>query len=186
MHPVPGPPPIVLFALAALVQRVLAPDRARVVAPEPAADAVSEPVEVSPGPTAVDAGRRCPDRARRAAAVVAVASVGLAGSAVVRFLRAGTTIDPVRPDRSRTLVTTGPHALTRNPMYLGLAGLLAAHALALRSVAAALPVAGFLLALDRGQVAAEEIALLARFGAEYEAYRSRVPRWLGPPAPSDG
>lgn len=44
---------------------------------------------------------------------------------------------------------------------------------------ALLPVGAFTWVIDRVQVAAEEPALLASFGAEYEAYRATVPRWLG-------
>jgi len=62
---------------------------------------------------------------------------------------------------------------------LGLAGLLAANALRLGSWRALLPVVAFTWVIDRVQVAAEESALLANFGADYEAYRATVPRWLG-------
>ena len=34
------------------------------------------------------------------------------------------------------------------------------------------------LVIDRLQITAEESALLANFGADYEAYRASVPRWL--------
>jgi protein-S-isoprenylcysteine O-methyltransferase Ste14 len=64
-------------------------------------------------------------------------------------------------------------------MYVGLAGLLVANTLRLGSWKALLPVAGFTLVIDRLQIAAEESALLANFGADYEAYRLAVPRWLG-------
>ena len=63
-------------------------------------------------------------------------------------------------------------------MYVGLAGLVA-NALRLGSWEALLPVAAFTVVIDRLQVAAEESALLANFGADYEAYRVAVPRWLG-------
>lgn len=64
-------------------------------------------------------------------------------------------------------------------MYVGMAGLLVANALRLRSWAAVVPVIVFTLVVDRVQVTAEESALLAKFGADYEAYRASVPRWLG-------
>ncbi len=64
-------------------------------------------------------------------------------------------------------------------MYVGLAGLLVANAVRRGSWTALLPVAAFTLVIDRQQIAAEEGALLARFGADYEAYRTTVPRWLG-------
>jgi protein-S-isoprenylcysteine O-methyltransferase Ste14 len=76
------------------------------------------------------------------------------------------------------LVTTGANALSRNPMYVGMAGMLVANALRRGSWKALLPVAAFTLVIDRVQIAAEETALLAHFGADYEAYRRAVPRWL--------
>ena len=76
------------------------------------------------------------------------------------------------------LVTTGANAVTRNPMYVGMAGLLVANALRRGSWTALLPVAAFTLVIDRVQIAAEEIALLAHFGADYEAYLAAVPRWI--------
>ena len=111
---------------------------------------------------------------------VAAASGALAGSAVRGFRRAGTTTDPVHPVRASALVTTGPHAITRNPMYVGLAGLLVANAVRLGRWRALLPAAAFVTVIDRFQVAAEEQALVDAFGAEYDAYRAAVPRWLGP------
>ena len=118
----------------------------------------------------------------RAAASVALSavSVGLAGAASARFHQVGTTVDPLDPTRASVLVTTGVNSVTRNPMYVGLSGLLAAYAIRRGAWAALLPVAGFVALMDRVQIAAEEDALAARFGAEYEAYRSKVPRWLGP------
>ena len=64
-------------------------------------------------------------------------------------------------------------------MYVGLAGMLVANAVRLGSWQAFLPVAAFAVAIDRFQIAAEESALLANFGADYEDYRAAVPRWLG-------
>ena len=121
-----------------------------------------------------------PGAARAAVAgTTAAASVVLAGSAAAQFRRRGTTVDPTEPERASVLVTGGANAVSRNPMYVGLTGLLLAHAVRRGSWPALLPVAGFVLAIDRVQIAAEERALLARFGAEYDAYRAAVPRWLG-------
>lgn len=63
-------------------------------------------------------------------------------------------------------------------MYVGMAGLLVANAMRLGSWTALLPLAVFTVVIDRVQIAAEEPALLANFGTEYEAYRASVPRWL--------
>ena len=121
-----------------------------------------------------------PDAGRAAlATVVGLASLSLAGASAGLFRRSATTVDPLHPDRASVLVTTGPNAITRNPMYVGMAGVLVAHAVWRGSWAALLPVAGFVAVVDRLQVAAEEPALLGRFGAEYESYRASTPRWVG-------
>ena len=102
----------------------------------------------------------------------------LAGSAG-NFLRHRTTVDPVRVERAQHLVVDGPNRLTRNPMYLGLAGVLLSHAIARRSPSAVIPLIGFVWLIDRYQIPAEEAALAARFGQDYLDYKEAVPRWLG-------
>ncbi len=109
---------------------------------------------------------------------VALASVSMAAAAGRQFRRSHTTIDPLHPDQTSVLVTTGANSLSRNPMYVGLAGLLVAHAIWRRSWAALAPVAGFVVFIDRHQIKAEEAALLEKFGADFESYRAASPRWL--------
>src|SRR3954447_5845188 len=121
-----------------------------------------------------------PPRAARAlvATVIAGASIGLAAASAREFRRQGTTVEPFDPSRAAVLVTTGVNAVSRNPMYLGMAGLLMANAIRRGSWAALLPVAVFTVVIDRLQIAAEEPALLANFGAQYATYRASAPRWL--------
>ena len=142
------PPPLVALA-AALAQRVL--------------------MGPAPAPTA---GRAA------ATTTLSLASMLMAGAAASRFRRSGTTIEPFHPDQTSVLVTTGANSISRNPMYVGMAGLLVANAIWRGSWAALAPVAGFVLIIDRLQIQAEESALLEKFGAEYEAYRAASPRWL--------
>jgi len=111
-------------------------------------------------------------------ATVSLASMSMAGAAASRFRRSGTTLEPFHPDHASVLVTTGANSISRNPMYVGLAGLLVANAIWRGSWAALAPVAGFVVLIDRLQIKAEESALLQEFGAEYEAYRAISPRWL--------
>ena len=75
------------------------------------------------------------------------------------------------------LVTTGVYAWTRNPMYLGHLTFMTGAALLTRSPLAigALALAGPWFGR---RVAADETRLTAAFGAEYEQYCQRVPRWL--------
>ncbi len=104
--------------------------------------------------------------------------MSMAATAARGFRRSGTTLEPLHPDQASVLVTSGPYTVSRNPMYVGLAGLLAAHAAWRGSWAALLPLAGFVAVIDRSQIHAEEAALLEKFGPEYSAYRATSPRWI--------
>ena len=113
-----------------------------------------------------------------AGGAVAAGSVALLAGSVRRFRANGTTVEPFRPERSSKLVTSGPNALTRNPMYVGMAGLLGAHALVRRGWLPALPLVAFVAVIDRTQIRPEEAALRQLFGEDYDAYCAAVPRWL--------
>lgn len=113
------------------------------------------------------------------AASVLLLTAGLVGLASVRtFARHDTTVNPLRPERASRLVAAGIYRYSRNPMYLSLLLALAAWATWLGSLAAAVIVPGFVWAMNRWQIRPEERALAALFGAEYEAYRRSVRRWI--------
>lgn len=120
-----------------------------------------------------------PDPARVLLAALCLAVGLFCGALGLRELHVrGTTPDPRYPQRAAVLVTTGIYRYTRNPMYLGMAVVLAAWALWLGNWAALLGPAVFVFHVSRFQVISEERALAARFGAAYEAYRRSVRRWL--------
>ncbi len=75
------------------------------------------------------------------------------------------------------LVTTGPYAWTRNPMYLGHLIFLAGLALALESWIGAALLALHAAWFDR-RVRGDEGPLAARFGHAYRDYARRVKRWI--------
>ena len=128
---------------------------------------------------ALAAKKQSPGAARVVAtAGIAIPSVVLAASAASQFRRRGTTIDALHPDGASTLVTAGPFMFTRNPMYVGLSGLLVAHALWHGSWVALAPVGAFVAVIDGLQVPVEEAALARKFGGAYDEYRAAVPRWL--------
>lgn len=102
------------------------------------------------------------------------------GTSVVGFRRADTTVNPVDVKDASSLVQAGPYRLSRNPMYVGMAGLLFAHAVGRRSWIALVPLVGYVVVMDRTQIPAEENALREKFGADYDDYAFRVPRWLNP------
>lgn len=118
---------------------------------------------------------------KAAATALAAGSVGLAAGANVAFRKHATTVNPLEPGRASAVVTDGPFRFTRNPMYVGMAGLLTAHGLARGGVLSLLPAAAFVAVMDRTQIPAEEAALAEKFGGVYEDYLHHVPRWVGPP-----
>jgi protein-S-isoprenylcysteine O-methyltransferase Ste14 len=97
---------------------------------------------------------------------------------VLAFLRARTTVNPMRPHKARELVTGGPYAWTRNPMYLGWVPILAGWAIYLEHPLTLLVVPLFVAYLTRFQIVPEERMLRQRFGAKFEAYARNVRRWI--------
>lgn len=117
-------------------------------------------------------------RMRAVAAGFALAGVAAEAGAVFSFRRAQTTMNPLTPGKATRLVVTGIYRWTRNPMYVGLLLWLVAWALLLHHALAwgVLPL--FVLTMNRLQIAPEERAMTALFGAEYAAYCARVRRWV--------
>lgn len=104
------------------------------------------------------------------------AGLGITLWAAVEIWRHRTTVNPYRA--ARTLVTTGPFGLSRNPIYAADWLIYAGVALWLRSWWAVIlaPLAWFMIRFF--VIAHEEAHLEAKFGDEYRNYKARVRRWL--------
>src|SRR5215467_6537371 len=92
------------------------------------------------------------------------------------FSSAATPVQGTKP--TRTLVTTGIHGWSRNPIYLGMLLVYGGIGLTVRSpwiLILALPLA---VTIRYGVVAREEAYLERRFGDAYRDYKARVRRWL--------
>ena len=112
-----------------------------------------------------------------AAIMLAVTGFLMAVAAIQRHMRVALSAscfgEPAR------LVTDGPFAISRNPIYL--AFLLPMASLgAVSPVAAVLGAAAYVALTDRLVIRAEEKVLRREFGAAFDAYAARVPRWVGP------
>jgi protein-S-isoprenylcysteine O-methyltransferase Ste14 len=110
------------------------------------------------------------------AAILLIAGIALMVLGGSRFAAAGTNIQTRKP--TTALVTSGIYRYTRNPIYLGMTLIYMALSLfADSSIAlAGLPVV--LAVIRYGVIAREESYLEAKFGAEYQAYKSAVRRWV--------
>ena len=76
------------------------------------------------------------------------------------------------------MVTGGPFAFTRNPMYLGLVLCLLGWAVLLGSLVPFAVVPAFLALLHFRFVLREEPFMADRFGQDYASYHEQVRRWL--------
>ena len=100
----------------------------------------------------------------------------LDGAAAGYFRRLGTAVEPWKP--STVLATDGLYRFSRNPIYLGFAITYVGLAVAMDSVLVLLLLIPCLFVVDRFVIRREERYLSAKFGADYDAYRARVRRWL--------
>lgn len=111
-----------------------------------------------------------------ATAITGSLGLWLLARALSGFSRARIRPEPWRAARS--LNQTGIYERTRNPMYLGMVCLHVSIALAIGSLGALILVVPALAIIDQSVVRREEAYLTRRFGAEYETYKARVPRWF--------
>ena len=114
--------------------------------------------------------------------VIALALVALGGAlafaGVVAFRSKRTTVNPLTPSASSSLVSGGVYRVSRNPMYLGFLLALAGWAVYLSNAGAVLLLPAFVVYMTQYQIRPEERILLAKFGSEFAQYMSRVRRWI--------
>ena len=89
-----------------------------------------------------------------------------------------TTVKPF--ELSRVLVTEGVFRVSRHPMYLGMALIIAGIAALLGSLSPWLVLPLLVLLLEVRFVRTEESMLEASFGEAYISYRKRTRRWMYP------
>ena len=95
-----------------------------------------------------------------------------------KFKKIKTTISPLRPNKTSSLVKSGIYEYTRNPMYLGLLLMLFSIALFLKNFISFLIIPLFILFITKNQILPEEEALENIFGEEYKNYKNKVRRWI--------
>ena len=105
-----------------------------------------------------------------------LAGLAVAGSGIRSFTRAATPVPTNEP--TRTLVTTGIHGWTRNPIYVGMFLLYGGIGAATRSPWALILALPLAVTMRYGVIAREEAYLERRFGDAYRDYKARVRRWL--------
>jgi protein-S-isoprenylcysteine O-methyltransferase Ste14 len=109
---------------------------------------------------------------------IIVLAIALDSSSLFLFFKKHTTVNPMHPDHTKSLVTEGLYRFTRNPMYVGLLVILTGFAIYLGSVTPFLLLPLFYWLITTQQIRPEERILEEKFGQQYLDYKKRVKRWL--------
>jgi protein-S-isoprenylcysteine O-methyltransferase Ste14 len=120
---------------------------------------------------------------RAAEAAVATATMAIALGSIWFCLVAVRTLGrqwalEARVIEGHELVTLGPYSVVRNPIYLGMFGLLVATGLAISHWQALVAATVLFLAGNEIRIRSEEKLLREAFGAQFEDYARRVPAFF--------
>lgn len=111
-----------------------------------------------------------------AGAVLVAAGLVLMAMAAVQFAQARTTIVP--HETPRVLVTQGVYAISRNPIYLADALVLAGVCVRWGAWPSLVLVPLFMAVISSRFIRPEEDRLRAAFGSAFDDWAGRVGRWL--------
>jgi len=106
-----------------------------------------------------------------------VGSIGCIALAARELFKNETTIIP--DGQPEKLVTTGPFSFSRNPIYLGIAGILMSSACLMQSISALVIPVIFVLIIHKTWIPHEEVKLKEIFDKDLEKYAASISRWLG-------
>ena len=109
-------------------------------------------------------------------ALLVVAGFALGGWSIWAFAKAKENPDVWSP--TNAIMTGGPYAYTRNPIYLAMALCYGGVGVAANSLVTVLSLPAVVKLAERMAVEREEAYLQAKFGKRYDRYRENVPRWL--------
>ena len=110
--------------------------------------------------------------------LILLLGVATAMLATLLFKKDKTTVNPMNPEETTTLVTTGIFSITRNPMYLGLFFVISSTILFFGSWFGIIILMFFVWYINKFQIIPEEEAMEKLFGNKYNEYRQNVRRWI--------
>ena len=103
-------------------------------------------------------------------------SIGIIFLAFKELNKHETTIYPDgEPD---FLVMTGPFKFSRNPIYLGMFGIILAIAFLMQSLSSLMIPFLFILILENTWISHEEKKLKEKFNSEWDNYCAQTPKWI--------
>ena len=110
--------------------------------------------------------------------LILLLGVATAVLATLLFKKDKTTVNPINPEETTTLVTNGIFSITRNPMYLGLFLSISSTILFFGSWFGIIILMFFVWYINKFQIIPEEEAMEKLFGNKYSEYRQKVRRWI--------
>ena len=111
-------------------------------------------------------------------AVLFLLGTATMGAAVLSFKKHQTTVNPLHPEKSSSLVISGMFKYSRNPMYLGLLLMLLSATLKFNLVGGAFVVWMFVIFITKFQILPEEVAMETHFGQAFVDYKTTTRRWV--------
>lgn len=99
-----------------------------------------------------------------------------AAAAVFELRRHRTTVIPGRTPRA--LVQRGVYRISRNPIYLADAMILAGLCLRWEAIGGLVLVPAFMVLIQKRFIKGEEIRIRAEFGVRFDSYAAQVRRWM--------
>jgi protein-S-isoprenylcysteine O-methyltransferase Ste14 len=99
-------------------------------------------------------------------------------SAVRLFRIDQTTVNPLSPMQATKLVTEGVFKFSRNPMYLGMACVLASLAMFFNIIGGIVFIALFCAYITKFQIIPEEKAMSDLFSEDFDQYKQTTRRWI--------
>ena len=94
------------------------------------------------------------------------------------FAQAKTSIDPLRPFKSTSLITNDIYKYSRNPMYFGYLLIILGSSVYLGNIISIIIIPLFIFTINFLQIIPEEEALKDIYGPRYDEYLSKVRRWI--------
>ena len=110
---------------------------------------------------------------------IAIVGFCIIALGMLEFHKSKTSVNPLKLDKSSSVVNSGIYRFTLNPMYLGLVILLIAFCVKLGDIFGLifiLPL--FIWFMTKFQIKPEEEAMAKLFGEDFLAYKRKVRRWL--------
>ena len=112
------------------------------------------------------------------AALLVAVGLAICVAGIVQFRRANTTVNPLTPETTTAMVTSGMYRFSRSPMYLSFLFALTGWAVFLSHSLALALLTAFVAYMNRFRILLEERALAAKFGHQFTDYSHSVRRWL--------